>query len=127
VLELSARANDVAYRRLRYWVEKESAQPVKTEHYAVSGRLLKTVYYEDYRRSLGAVRPHRMRIVDGIDPTQITVIEYTELREEKFPDRIFNPSYLTRLEELGTSGDGDAKEEERNETEETVEVGKGGG
>lgn len=99
VLELTARANDVAYRRVRYWVGKESGRPVKTEHYAVSGRLLKTVYYEDYRRSLGAMRPHRMRLVDGIDPTQITVIEYTDLRAESFPDRIFSPSYLDRLEE----------------------------
>ena len=98
-LELTARANEVAYRRVRYWVEKESGRPVKTEHYAVSGRLLKTVYYEDYRRSLGAMRPHRMRLVDGVDPTQITVIEYTDLREESFPDRIFSPSYLDRLEE----------------------------
>jgi outer membrane lipoprotein-sorting protein len=99
VLELVARANEVAYRRVRYWAEKESGRPVKTEHYAVSGRLLKIVHYEDYRRSLGAMRPHRMRLVDGIDPTQITVIEYTDLREESFPDRIFSPSYLDRLEE----------------------------
>lgn len=115
VLDLTARASDVAYRRLRYWIEKGTRRPVKSEHYAVSGRILKTVFYEDYRRSLGAERPHRMRIVDGIDPTQTTVIEYTDLRRETFPERIFNPSYLTRLEEMGEVSDGAGVSEDSHE------------
>ncbi len=110
VLELTARSSDVAYRRLRYWIEKKTHRPVKTEHYAVSGRILKIVFYEDYREALGAVRPHRLRIVDGIDPTQITVIEYTGLHPATFPERIFNPSYLSRLEEMGLVGDSEPKD-----------------
>jgi hypothetical protein len=98
-LDLTAREKVVAYRRVSYLVEVETGRPVKTGHYAVSGRLLKTVFYEDYRPALGAVRPHRMRLIDGLDPSQITVMEYADLREEDFPPRIFNPSYLTRLNE----------------------------
>src|SRR2546426_8249064 len=46
LLELTSRAPGSTYSRILYWVSKKRFRPLKAEFYAVSGRLMKTGWFE---------------------------------------------------------------------------------
>jgi outer membrane lipoprotein-sorting protein len=97
VLELSAVDRGVTYHRVVYWVEQGSYRPYKAEFYAVSGRLLKTAFYEDFRQMLGVDRPARLVMVDAVNDGDRSVLEYSGLELRELPDRMFHREYLRRL------------------------------
>jgi hypothetical protein len=97
VLELQAKSKEVTYHRIIYWVEKDSFSPLKSEFYTISGKLLKTAYYEGYKKILGRERVTRMVIVDELRKGQSSVMEYSNMEIAEFPDRIFQKSYLKHL------------------------------
>ena len=51
VLELKANDRSVTYHRVVYWVNKNNNWPHKAEFYAVSGKLLKTCFYQNFKKS----------------------------------------------------------------------------
>ncbi len=97
VLELKAKSKEVAYHRITYWVEKDSFNPLKSEFYTISGKLLKTAYYQGYEEILGRERVTRLVIVDDLRKGQSSIMEYSNMKIEEFPDRIFQKSYLKHL------------------------------
>lgn len=98
VLELTARSRDVTYARVRYWVAVEDDRPVKAEFYAVSGRLLKTARYEDFRELVGRERPTRMVLQDALREGEYSVLEYDTMTLRDLPERMFTREYLRRLQ-----------------------------
>jgi hypothetical protein len=97
VLELKAKSKEVAYHRIIYWVEKDSFDPLKSEFYTISGKLLKTAYYQGYEEIQGRERVTRLVIVDNFRKGQSSIMEYSNMEIEEFPDRIFQKSYLKHL------------------------------
>ena len=97
ILELVAVDRGVTYHRVMYWVEQETYRPYKAEFYAVSGRLLKTAFYEDFRQMLGVDRPARLVMVDAVNEGDQSVLEYGGLELRELPDRMFHREYLRRL------------------------------
>jgi len=97
VLELEANSEKVAYHRIIYWVEKNTFKPFKSEFYTISGKLLKTAYYQGYENILGRERVTRLVIVDGLREGQSSIMEYSNMKIEEFPDRIFQKDYLKHL------------------------------
>lgn len=97
VLDLMAVDRGVTYHRVLYWVNQENFRPHKAEFYAVSGRLLKTAYYEDFREMLGVDRPSRLVMVDAVNEGDRSVLEYSRLELRELPDRMFHREYLRRL------------------------------
>ena len=98
VLELTAKERSVTYHRVLYWVKKSNNWPHKAEFYSVSGRLLKTCMYENFKRIAGRVRPTRLVMQDALRPDERSVMEYAEMRPLDLPDRVFTKDYLKRLE-----------------------------
>ena len=98
VLDLKARDDSVTYQRVKYWVHRETHQPLKAEFYTDSRMLLKTAYYEAYAETLGRLRPARLRIVDGIRNDLVSILEYRDMKLETLPAKIFNKNYLKRLD-----------------------------
>ena len=97
VLELTAKTPDVAYHRVMYWVEKETFNPVKSEFFTISGKLLKTAYYEGYEVILGRERTTRMLIIDNLREGESSIMEYSNMQLDDFPDYMFQKSYLQHV------------------------------
>lgn len=98
VLDLAAVDRKVAYQRVRYWVRQKDYRPHKAEFYSVSGRLLKTCLYEDFRQMGGKLRPARLIMTDALAKGTESTLRYSDLKLRDLPDRIFTKEYLRRLD-----------------------------
>lgn len=96
-LELNANDRGVTYHRVLYWVYKSTNWPYKAEFYAVSGRLLKTAYYTQYRKIGGAVRPTRLIMRDALVGGEQSILDYTDISPRNLPDKVFTKEYLKKL------------------------------
>jgi len=97
VLELTAVDRGVTYSRVLYWVRKSNFHPHKAEFYAVSGRLLKTCRYEEFKALGGRVRPTRLLLRDALRAGEESVMEYSGMKLRDLPARMFSKDYLQRL------------------------------
>ncbi|MEM6693010.1 MAG: outer membrane lipoprotein-sorting protein [Planctomycetota bacterium] len=98
VLELTAAAKGVTYDRVHYWIDADDNRPLLAEFYARSGRLLKTMRYEEFKELAGAVRPTKLVIDDALKPGRRSVLSYTTMALRDLPEHIFTRDYLKRLQ-----------------------------
>lgn len=96
-LELAASSPDVTYHRVELWIDTSTNQPVKGKYYSESDRLLKTAYYRKVERQLGAERPTETVIIDGLDPSWVTVMRYTDWVWRDVPEAWLQRDYLPRF------------------------------
>jgi hypothetical protein len=96
-LDLSASTAEATYRRIEYWIEQPTNNPIKGKFYADSGRLLKVAYYGKYQPQLGRSRPTETILIDAVDTSLVTTISYSNYREEAIPDAWFQRDFLPRL------------------------------
>jgi len=98
VLELTAVNRSVTYQRVRYWVRQAGFRPHKAEFYSLSGRLLKTCEYRDYKALGGKARPTRLVMVDALNKGEYSTLDYSAMKIRELPDQIFSKEYLRRLD-----------------------------
>jgi hypothetical protein len=79
-------------------VNKNGDRPYKAEFYALSGRLLKTCRFQNYKETAGAVRPTRLVMEDALTEGAKSVLDYSELRAKDLPDKMFAKDYMKRLQ-----------------------------
>jgi len=97
VLELKAADRGVTYNRVLYWVRKSDFHPLRAEFFAVSGRLLKTCRYEQFKTLGGRQRPTRLVLRDALREGDESVMEYSAMKLRDLPARMFSKDYLQRL------------------------------
>ena len=97
VLELTAKDDRVTYHKVNLWVMKDTYYPLKGEFYAFSGKLLKTCHYAEYKKVLEKIRPTRLVLDNPLVDGQQTVIDYSNMTLDEFPDRVFSKNYLKKL------------------------------
>lgn len=101
VLSLKARTAEVAYDRLRMWVDKKLLLPVKIDAYAASGLLIKTLHFKDIKDFGGGIRrPATVETDSPLFKGYRSVMLYSQLRKRELRDEIFTLNYLPRAEEL---------------------------
>jgi hypothetical protein len=98
VLELKAVDRAVTYDKVLLWINKNNDRPFKAEFYAVSGRLLKTCRYQNYKEISGGVRPTKLIMEDALIEGAKSVLDYSELRAKELPDRMFAKDYMKKLQ-----------------------------
>ncbi len=98
VLDLVAVDRSVTYQKVKYWVRQGTSAPHKAEFYSLSGRLLKTCSYEDYKLLGGKVRPTRLAMVDALKENTRSFMEYEDMKDRDLPDKVFTKEYLKKLE-----------------------------
>jgi len=98
VLDLTAADRGVTYAKVKYWVSEANNHPLKAEFYALSGRLLKTCNYEDFRELAGSIRPTRLVLEDALKAGEVSVMEYESMALRDLPERMFTREYLRRLQ-----------------------------
>lgn len=86
------------YDRIEYWVEKGTHYPIKAKFYSDSGRLLKILYYRDFRETLGGMRPAEAIIVDAVSTSQVTTIDFSGFAFQEIPENWFQRDYLPRIQ-----------------------------
>ncbi len=96
-MELTAVNENVTYHKVKLWVMKDTYSPLKGEFYAVSGKLLKTCQYTDYKMILGKMRPTRLVLDNPLVNSQRTVIDYDNMALDTFPEKMFTQDYMKKL------------------------------
>jgi outer membrane lipoprotein-sorting protein len=101
VLSLKAKTGEVAYDRLKMWVDKGQLLPVTIECYAASGLLIKTLHFKDVKDFGGGIRrPATLETDSPLHKGYKSVMLWSGLKKATFPDEIFTLNYLPRIEDL---------------------------
>jgi hypothetical protein len=99
-LDLVARASDVTYDRIRYWISKRRHLGLKAEFLTVGGDVFKTATF-DYgnRLRVGAETfdfVSRMTIRDAMGAGTVTTLSFSSPRAEAHAPSLFNVNNLSR-------------------------------
>ena len=101
VLSLKAKTGDVAYDRLKMWVDKQALLPVTVEAYAASGLLIKTLHFKNIKDFGGGIkRPATLETDSPLYKGYKSVMLYSAIKKGNFPDEVFTLNYLPRIQEL---------------------------
>ncbi len=97
-LELTAVDRTVTYARVLFWVRTSNGAPHKAEFYSLSGKLLKSCVYDEYKTLGGKLRPTRLIMQDALREGDQSVLEYSSMQVRDLPDKIFTKEYLKKVE-----------------------------
>jgi outer membrane lipoprotein-sorting protein len=101
LLTLKAKTDEVAYDRLKMWVDKRSLLPITIEAYAASGLLIKTLRFKDIKDFGGGIqRPATIETESPLQKGYKSVMLWSGMKQASFPDEIFTLNYLPRVQEL---------------------------
>ena len=101
LLSLKAKTGEVAYDRLKMWVDKQALLPVTIECYAASGLLLKTLRFKDIKDFGGGIRrPATLETDSPLHKGYKSIMLWSGIKKASFPDEYFTLNYLPRIEEL---------------------------
>lgn len=100
VLELTARAKNLTYDRIVYWVSKKRLVGVKADFYSVSGKKFKSATFEHENTiSVGGERypfVSKMVITDALRPADSTTLKFDQVSVKTVPDSTFNLNLLVK-------------------------------
>ena len=97
VLELTAKRDGATYKRIEYWVEKETKRPKKAEIYLISGKHYKSIHFDRYAEHDGRVLLAQMTITDRLRDGRTTIMKYDGYAARELPEKFFNKDYLEKL------------------------------
>jgi outer membrane lipoprotein-sorting protein len=101
LLTLKAKTAEVAYDKLKMWVDKKVLLPVTIECYAASGMLIKTLRFKDIKDFGGGIkRPATLETDSPLYKDYKSVMLYSQIKKREFPDEVFSLNYLPRVEDL---------------------------
>ncbi|MFS1524701.1 outer membrane lipoprotein-sorting protein [Microbulbifer sp. 2304DJ12-6] len=95
LLSLKSVTQGAGYGRIELWLAAKTDFPLKAELYLRSGKLAKQALFEQGERE-GRLRVVSMTLLDKIQPTKKTVIEYQQITSHQLADKFYIPAFLTR-------------------------------
>jgi outer membrane lipoprotein-sorting protein len=101
ILMLKAKTGEVAYDRLKMWVDRKTVLPTKIEAYAASGILIKTLHFKDIKDFGGGIR--RPAVIETDSPLHkgyVSVMLYSGIKQRQLSDEAFTLNNMHRVEEL---------------------------
>jgi hypothetical protein len=101
VLSLKAKNAEVAYDRLKMWVDRKLLLPTKIEAYAASGLLIKTLHFKQIKDFGAGIR--RPAVVETDSPLYkgyVSVMLYSGIKPRSVADEAFTLNNMHRVEEL---------------------------
>lgn len=94
ILDLTAKSETVTYRRVQLWVDQKTYQPAKAQFYAISGKLLKTSLYSDFKPALGLPRASKVIIKDALASNKQSHLNYYQYKRENLDESFFTKEAL---------------------------------
>ncbi|MDR0891678.1 MAG: outer membrane lipoprotein-sorting protein [Mediterranea sp.] len=97
VLKLKAKDLDVAYPAVTLLYDKRRNVPLKQEMYSLSGKLIKTILYEDIIREGDGYMPSTMIIKEALQKNTLTKLLYSNIqKKQRQPAEFFTLGSLRR-------------------------------
>jgi outer membrane lipoprotein-sorting protein len=96
-LEVVAKVNDVKFPKLVMWITKDKYLELKRESYGLSGTLMETDLFTNYKNVDGRYVPLLQKFVDEVEKGRTSVLEITGVSFSKVDDYKFDKSYLESL------------------------------
>lgn len=87
----------VTYHKIEYWVDMKTGKPVKSKHFAASGKLLKTAFYKSFIKVGNQEKLEKLLLVNPIFKGRYTWMIYSHYQQEQLPDSLFRKENLNRL------------------------------
>jgi hypothetical protein len=101
VLDLKAKTGEVAYDRLKMWVDARLMLPTTIEAYAASGMLVKTLRFSNVKDFGGGIRrPATLTTDSPLHKGYKSVMQWSGIKRANFPDEAFTLNALPRAQEL---------------------------
>ena len=96
-IEVVAKVNDVKFPKLVMWVTRDKFLELKRESYGLSGTLMETDLYTNYKNVDGRFVPLLQKFVDEVEKGKVSVLEISAISFNKVDDYKFDKSYLESL------------------------------
>ncbi len=96
-LEVVAQVNDVKYPKLVMWVTRDKYLELKRESYSLSGTLMETDLFTNYKDVDGRFVPLLQKFVDEVEKGKTSLLEITGIAFTRVDDYKFDKSYLESL------------------------------
>jgi outer membrane lipoprotein-sorting protein len=101
LLFLKAKTREVAYDRLKMWVDKNKKLPTKIECLTEAGMLIKTLYFKDHKDfGGGIVRPAVIETDSPLYKGYKSVMIFAKIKKCSFKDEVFTLTNMPNLESL---------------------------
>lgn len=95
VLDLTATVSDVAYQKVKMWVDSERFVPLREDLFAKSGQLLKRTTFSDVKQIGGRWFPSKVVYKDMLKSGDGTEFIMTSVKfDQQIPDYIFTKASL---------------------------------
>ena len=96
-IEVTAKVNDVKFPKLVMWVTRDKYLELKRESYGLSGTLMETDLFTNYKNVDGRYIPLLQKFVDEVEKGRTSLLEITGISFNKVDDYKFDKSYLESL------------------------------
>ena len=97
-LTLNAKTRKISYTKVTFWLTDDAThQPVRSEYYARSGKLLKTAHYREFKDYNGEQKIHKMLLVDPVMEGNYTWMKFDNYRASELPPAIFSKEAIVNL------------------------------
>jgi len=100
-LRLTAKPGvDVAYPVAELWLDKASGNVLKRQEFALSGRLLRTIYYPQWIKVFSTSKkadvyyPREIRIYDEVEKGTDTTLVFQQVKLDPLQDSLFTKAWL---------------------------------
>ena len=96
-MELNAKRDGATYKKIDYWVTKDSLRPQKAEIHLISGKHYKTIHFDSYEEIQGRTLLTQLTITDRLREGRTTIMKYSGYAPKEIPEKYFNKDYLEKL------------------------------
>lgn len=101
LLILKAKNSNVAYDKLKMWVDQEYKTPKKIECYTASEMLIKTLHFKqikDFGNDI--IRPAVMETDSPLHKGYRSVMIFADIKPRKIKDEVFTLDYMDKIKDL---------------------------
>ena len=81
--------------RTKYWLDRESLFPIKSQAATSNGNILRTVYYSDAKNVLDEMRPTRIVVVNPVEGS-ISEVKFSGFAFYDAPDSFFDEQLMPK-------------------------------
>jgi hypothetical protein len=96
-MEVVAQVNDVKYPKLVMWITRDKYLELKRESYSLSGTLMETDLFTNYKEIEGRYVPLLQKFTDEVEKGRTSLLEITGLTFSAVDNYKFDKSYLESL------------------------------
>jgi outer membrane lipoprotein-sorting protein len=98
LLHLRAVSQEISYRKINLWVDKNNKKPIKADIYLSSEKIYKTLLFTKYQTIAGKEINTQIEFTDHFNKGRKSVINFSNAQQEKsLPENYFNKEKLPEV------------------------------